>query len=274
MTPPEPEPGPKPTRALRVAIAQQPMAWTTGENVEHILAALDIAANEGAQLCLFPELALTGFHRQIRTEAKPGIVEPALRRVQDACRKAGIASLLGLPTFGADGNIRNSYAFIGTDGELGSTVHKNGLTPAELTFFAAGDDRPTLRFADRTCSTVMCREIEDVDAIATQLANEPVQLMFWPSIVGSPPGTIIEPQREVQDLGYVERAATFARRLRSHLVQCNWPQALNTPEASYQGQSKVYAPDGEILLTLPRDAAGVGVFTLGEREYRWTPLAA
>lgn len=259
---------------LRVAIAQQPMAWTTGENVKHILASLEIAATEGAQLCLFPELALTGFHRQIRAEARAEIVEPALQRVREACGTAGIASLLGLPTFGADGSIRNSYAFVGADGELGSTVHKNGLTPAELTFFAAGTARPTMRLFGRNCSTVMCREVEHVDAIATQLADEPVQLMFWPSIVGHPPGTIAEPEREVQDLGYRERAAVFARRMRSHVVQCNWPQALNSPEARYQGESKVYAPDGEVLLMLPRDAAGVGVFALGERDYHWTPLAA
>jgi len=78
----------------------------------------------------------------------------------------------------------------------------------------------------------------------------------------------------VQDLGYRERAAAFARRLRTHVLQCNWPQALNTPEARYQGESKVYAPDGDILLTLPRDASGVAVFNLGERDYHWTPLAA
>lgn len=259
---------------LPIAIVQQTMEWTTEGNVAHILASIEIAAAEGAQLCLFPELALTGFHRRIREEAKPEIVAPALQRVRAACREAGVASVLGLPTFFDDGSIRNSYAFVDADGELGPTVHKNGLTSAELTFFAAGSERPVLRFAGRTCSTVMCREIEDVDSIAAQLAGEPVQLMFWPSIVGHPPGTVAEPDLAVQDLGYRERAAAFARRLDTHLVQCNWPHALNTPEMRWQGESKVYAPDGGILLTLPRDEAGVAVFTLGERDYRWTPLAA
>jgi hypothetical protein len=58
------------------------------------------------------------------------------------------------------------------------------------------------------------------------------------------------------------------------VIQSNWPQALNTPESTYLGESKAYAPDGEILLTLPRDQAGLGVFTLGERAFRWTPLPA
>ena len=259
---------------LHVAVVQQPMAWTTERNVAHIVDAIALAAGQGAQLCLFPELALTGFHRKIRDEAKPEIVEPALQRVRAACREAGVASLLGLPTFTDGAAVRNSYAFIDAAGEVGSIVHKNGLTETELTFFEPGSDRPVLRYAGRTCSTVMCREVEDVDAIAGQLAAEPVQLMFWPSIVGHPPGTIAEPEREVQDLGYVARAAAFARRLKTHLVQCNWPHTLNSPEARWQGHSKAYGPDGEVLLMLPRDEAGIGLFELGAREYRWLPLAA
>lgn len=259
---------------LRVAIAQQPMAWTTERNVEHIIASLELAAAQRAQLCLFPELALTGFHRRIREQAKPEIVAPALRRVRSACRQHRIAGALGAPTFAADGAVLNSYLFVDAEGGLGPTVSKNGLTPAELTFFAAGTERPRLRFADRVCTTVMCREIDDVDAIASQLADDPIDLFFWPSIVGHPPGTIAEPERAVQDLGYRERAGEFARRFDAHLVQCNWPVALNTPEQRYQGESKAYAPDGEVLLTLPRDQAGLAVFTLGERDYHWTPLAA
>ena len=259
---------------LRLAIVQQTMEWTTERNVGHIVAALGLAAGQGAQLCLFPELALTGFHRQIREQAKVGIVEPALQQVRAACRDAGVASLLGLPTFAADGTVLNSYAFIDANGEPSTTVHKNGLTAAELTFFAAGSARPVMRFAGRACTTVMCREIEDVEAIAAQLADEPVQLVFWPSIVGHAPGTIAEPQREVQDLGYLQRAGEFARRLNAHLVQCNWPHTLNTPDQRYQGESKAYAPTGELLLTLPRDEAGVAVFSLGARDYRWLPLPA
>ena len=263
-----------PLAALRLAIAQQTMAWTTERNVGHIVEALALAAGQGAQLCLFPELALTGFHRQIREQALPEIVEPALQQVRAACRDARIAGLIGLPTFASDGSVRNSYAFIAADGELGATVHKNGLTAAEQTFFAAGVDRPVMRFSGRDCTTVMCREIEDVDAITAQLDAAPVQLVFWPSIVGHPPGTIAEPERAVQDLGYLQRAGEFARRLNAHLVQCNWPHALNTPERKYQGESKAYAPDGEVLLTLPRDEAGLAVFELGAREFQWTPLPA
>jgi len=257
-----------------IAIAQQPMHWTTADNVAQIVAALAHAAEQGASICVFPELALTGFHRSIREQGTRAVVEPALRKVQAACRTHAIACALGAPTFHASGTILNSYLHIDAKGAVVSTVHKNGLTPAEQTFFAAGTERPVMKFAGRSCTTVMCREIEDIDVIELQLRSDPVDLIFWPSLVGNPPGTVLPTPEDTSDLGYFKRTAVLAQRLDAFVVQSNWPNALNTPDSSYLGESRVYAPDGEILLMLPRDEAGVGVFILGERGFRWTPLSA
>jgi hypothetical protein len=58
------------------------------------------------------------------------------------------------------------------------------------------------------------------------------------------------------------------------LVQSNWPNSLNYPEeGTHAGESVVLAPNGEVLLTLPRAQAGVAVFALGERSYEWFPEA-
>jgi predicted amidohydrolase len=259
---------------LRIAIVQQPMAWTTAENVEHILAALALAAGQGARIAVFPELALTGFHRGIREQALPELVSPAVQRVRAACAAHQIACMLGTPTFADDGAFLNSYVFVDATGQLASTVSKNGLTPAELTFFQPGIGRPLMHFDGRACTTVMCREIEDLDQIAGQLQGDPAELIFWPSLVGHPPGTVAEPELAEQDLGYLRRTAVLARRLNAFVVQSNWPHALNTPDHDHLGESKAYAPDGEVLLTLPRAQAGVGVFNLGDHDFHWTALPA
>jgi hypothetical protein len=120
----------------------------------------------------------------------------------------------------------------------------------------------------------MCREIEDIEIIAGQLQAEPVDLVFWPSLVGDPPRTVHESGEDSSDLGYLQRTGVLAQRLDAFVVQSNWPHALNTPGSTYHGESKVYAPDGEILLMLPRDQPGVGVFVLGERAFHLTPLPA
>ncbi len=89
-------PQPPSSRApLRVAIAQPAMYWTTPQNVARIVEALEVAARQGARVCLFPELALTGFHRGIREQALPGVVGPALQQVQAACRAQRVVFTLG-----------------------------------------------------------------------------------------------------------------------------------------------------------------------------------
>ena len=120
----------------------------------------------------------------------------------------------------------------------------------------------------------MCREVDDLDEVAAQLRHDPVDVVFWPSLTGHPSGTVLESAFESDDLGYLRRAGLVAQRLGAYVVQSNWPHALNTPDQTHLGESKVYDAAGEVLLTLPRDEAGVGVFTLGEPDYHWTPLPA
>jgi len=62
----------------RVAIAQVAMRWSTQENMEAILWAVELAHSQGAQLCGFSELALMGFHREIAKEAVSGNVLSAI----------------------------------------------------------------------------------------------------------------------------------------------------------------------------------------------------
>ena len=145
------------------------------------------------------------------------------------------------PTFDAGGPILNSYLHIDATGAIASTVSKNGLTPAELTFFAAGTVGPVMRFAGRACATVMCRKIEDIEIIAAQLQAESVDLVLWPSLVGDPPGTVHESGEDSSDLGYLRRTDVLAQRLDAFVVQSNRPHALNTPGSTYHGESKVYA---------------------------------
>ncbi len=84
--------------ALSVAIAQMRMHWTGEEHTRQIVALLAQAANEGAEVCAFPDLALTGFHRQIR-------------------REAGAAQMQrGMTCVAEDRRIDNSTVFIDRDG--------------------------------------------------------------------------------------------------------------------------------------------------------------
>ena len=251
----------------RVAIAQIAMRWSLRENVEAILRAMDVAHAQGAQLCGFAELAVTGFHREIGREAVPGPVLSAIRRLQVRCAERSVAIGVGSPTFGEGTARYNSHLLIDEAGALAATVSKRGLTEPEATFFERGVSRPIGRLQGLDCSAVICREVGDLEAVALELPPGTADLIFVPGALRQDPDKPrTDPPAYVQD---IERLAAATR---AFVVHTNWPNALNRPEESAEGGgSTVAAPSGEVLLRLPGQSAGVGVFNLGERSFQWHP---
>lgn len=249
-----------------MAIGQFRMAWTIEENLEAITWCMQQASAAGARICSFPELAVTGFHRQIVDNAMPHKMDRPLRRITALCRQLGMAVAVGAPTF--DGPLRfNSHLLVDAGGAILDAVPKNGLTPAEATFFAHGRHRPIATLAGLACTAVICREIDDRADVLRQLPRGSVDLVFWPGQMRP------DPDKPPQDPpAHVCNAQALARELGAFVVQANWPNALNRPEQSAgAGRSAVIAPDGELLFRLPQEAAGVAVFELGAREFAWHP---
>lgn len=249
----------------KVAIAQITMHWTTAENTAAIERAMVLAHSQGAQVCGFSELAVTGFHRQIGREAHPEVVQPALARIQALAARLSLAVAVGAPTFGADGTRFNTHLLIDEQGHLTAEVRKHGLTDPEATFFARGDTRPVGRLQGLRCSAVICREVNDLDRVAAELPPGTVDLIFVPGALRQDPD---KPRTDPPE--YVHDIQRLAAATRAHVVHTNWPNALNRPEDSVDGGGSVVAgPSGELLFRLPMQASGIGLFTLGDRAFEW-----
>jgi predicted amidohydrolase len=256
-----------PSRA-RIAIAQVRMHWTIEDNLAAIVAALRLAHRHGASLCAFSELAVTGFHREIVNLAFPHRVDPAIAQIEALCAELSIAAALGAPTFDDRGRKFISHLLLDETGALAATVSKEGLTEPEATFFQSGSGRAVGTLQGHRCSAVICREVEDFDRVTAQLPPGAADLIFLPGALRPDPA---KPRSDPP--AFVHDAMRLARATRSTIVQTNWPNALNRPEESVDGgQSRVISPEGELLFRLPRQAAGLGLFTLGERMFDWHPL--
>jgi len=254
---------------MRIAIAQIPMHWELDANLHEIKRAMHMTRGEGAVLCAFSELALTGFHRRIGEWAKPELVLPALDELRELAARLGLAIALGAPSFSVAGAPLNSHVLIDESGAVVATVAKIGLTAPEATFFQPGTSRPVAVLAGARCTAVICREIEDHDSVVGQLAGTGVRLILWPGQMRP------DPAKPVQDPpAHVVQAQTMARAVNAFVVQTNWPNALNRPEESeHTGHSACISPTGELLFRLPKQVFGIGLFTLGERAYEWRPSA-
>jgi predicted amidohydrolase len=107
---------------VRVALAQiRPETGNTEANIAKFVDYLDRAVEEGAQLVIFPELALTGYGCGDRffevAEEVPG---PTTERLTQEAQKRAQHVLWGMPERGLPGIIYNSAVLVGPGGYIGT----------------------------------------------------------------------------------------------------------------------------------------------------------
>lgn len=238
------------------------MHWTLAGNLAETLAMLEAAAAAGAEGCVCTELALTGFHRRLPELLDPAALADAEAQLRAACARLGLAAAVGVPTLTPDGRVFNSHLYLDAQGREVARVHKRGLTPSEATFFAAGGRRHWTSLAGLRVSSVLCREMLDVDAVIAELSGEADEagprVIFWPSYIGES-----DAAQTALCEAYRAGARALAVALGAWVLQSNWPEGLNLPGAPGFGGSVVIAPDGSRVQTLPRDAAALAIVELG-----------
>lgn len=240
--------------APRWAIAQPRMHWTLAGNLGETLATLEAAAAAGAAGCVCTELAVTGFHRRLPELIEAAALSDAEAHLRAACGRLGLAAAIGLPTLAADGAVYNSHVYIDAQGREVGRVHKRGLTPSEATFFKAGATRGWTALAGLQVTSVLCREMLDVDALLGDLAGDAGEagprVIFWPSYIGES-----DTEQVALCEAYRDGARELATALGAWVLQSNWPQGF--------GASVVIAPDGQQVAQLPRDEAALAMVVLG-----------
>lgn len=229
------------------------MAWTAEENLRAVLDQLALARAAGAEAALFPECAVTGYHRRVPELVERGAGEAGIERVRAACAELGIAAVVGAPLATGE-DVRNAVVAIAADGTIAGVTYKAGLTASEQRYFAPGTGRPLFDLCGARCAAVLCREIRDLDALSPLLRE--AEVVFWPGAIAWD-GDESHPDHVDEAM-----ARRFARGVGAYLVQCNWPGSLNRPDAAQLGGSIVVSPDGDLLHRAPLDEAGVWTVNL------------
>lgn len=254
-----------PRAGMRCALLQPTMHWTPEANLRETLEALRLAARAGVQLLIGPELGLSGFHRRVLESFGPQALVRELAELRSACAELGIAAAVGLPWRLDDGRVFNSHLYVDGCGELVGRTDKRGLTPSEATVFAPGRHRDWTVLAGAVVSSVLCRETLDGDTLLAQWQREPgaglgerARLLLWPSFIGESGA-----EQSALTRAYRQGACEMAVTLQAWVLQSNWPQSLNRPEARGLGASWIVAPDGRCVAELPADEPGLWDVELG-----------
>jgi len=125
------------------AVQMAPRIMEKKENLDKILNKARAAADEDADLVVFPECALTGYVFASREEATPSmepIPGPGTDTLADCCRELGIHVIVGLLEIDAD-RCFNAAVLVGPQGLVGK-YRKNHLPFLGIDRFLDHGDRP------------------------------------------------------------------------------------------------------------------------------------
>ncbi len=246
---------------MKVASVQMEMKWTLEENVSTILNYIDQISGK-ADLLLFPELSVTGFHRGVREECAKAIAKSDLvPAIADVCRVKSISVWIGIPTL-EDQTLFNAYLLISDQGIVISEVRKNGLTETEAILFKNGASRATSTLHGYRMLPVLCREIVDLPQIKECLPH-PTDIVVWPGYISN------EELSEDEEQVTHEQAARFATAFNAIVLQSNWANSLNKPEMTTLGGSIAIDNNGNTILRSPYGASGYYIVDLLNRTGTW-----
>ena len=227
---------------MRLALAQ--MNAVVGDldgNRAKILGILADARDAGADLVVYPELAVTGYPPEDLL-LRPGFIRAAHESLDEVARATlGIVALVGTPWF--DRDLANACA-VCADGRVQAIYRKHFLPNYgvfdEHRYFAEGRDLLLVRLGDVYIGPTVCEDLWQPGPPATDLALAGAQLVV--NLSASPFHVGKAEERE-------EMLVTRARDTSSYLAFCNLVGGQD--ELVFDGHSVVLDDAGEVIARAP-----------------------
>ena len=227
---------------MRIALAQlNAVVGDLAGNRDRIVRFLDEARAAGADLVVFPELAVTGYPPEDLL-LRPGFVRKAHETLEEVARAAtGIVAFVGAPWF--DRDLANACA-VCADGRVQAVYRKHYLPNYgvfdEHRYFLQGRDLVLVRIGDVLAGPTICEDVWQPGPPATDLSLAGAQLVV--NLSASPFHVGKAEERE-------EMLVTRARDATAFLAFCNLVGGQD--ELVFDGHSVLLDDAGEVVARAP-----------------------
>ena len=227
---------------MRIALAQlDVVVGDLDGNRDRIVGWIGDARARGADLVVFPELAVTGYPPEDLL-LRPGFVRAARARLEEVARACtDVVALVGVPWLDTD--LANACA-VCAGGRVAGVYRKHFLPNYgvfdEHRYFAEGRDLLLLRLGEAVVAPTVCEDVWQPGPPATDLALAGAHLLV--NLSASPFHVGKAEDRE-------EMLVTRARDTSSYLAFCNLVGGQD--ELVFDGHSVVLDDEGEVLARAP-----------------------
>jgi omega-amidase len=219
---------------LRVAAVQFRSSFDIRKNCEGIAAHLRRLAGDGVQVAVFPECALTGYDTRPGFTPSAADIEIAERQLQQICRDAKIAAVIGT-VYKVNGRAYDAAVVFDSHGAMVERYGKVYL--AGETWATPGNHVAYFELEGVPSTVIICHD-ERYPELVRLPALKGARVIYY---ISSESG-----MREEHKLGPY-RAQVMARAVENGMfvVQANSP--ANPDLSGSHGQSRIIATDGNML---------------------------
>ncbi|MGH2971530.1 MAG: NAD+ synthase [Gaiellaceae bacterium] len=227
---------------MRLVLAQiNPTVGDLDGNRALILERLEEAKDAGADIAIFPELAVTGYPPEDLL-LRPGFVHAAERSLEQIAHASrGVTLLVGTPHL--DRDLYNACA-VCSGGEVKALVKKRFLPNYgvfdEFRYFAPGNELYLFEHGDALIGVTVCEDMWQPGPPATDLALAGAQLLV--NVSASPFHVGKDRERE-------EMFRTRARDNNAYVAFCNTVGGQD--ELIFDGHSAVIDDEGDVIARAP-----------------------
>lgn len=218
---------------LAVAVVQMRSSKDLAKNTERIAGHIRDCASNGAQVVVFPECALSGYFEDAITKLTEEQLARAEQNLADVCKEAAVYAIIGTP-HRTDDKLYNSAVVLSPGGKVIERYHKVQLAER---WPQAGDHLSVFKVYGVPCSIIICH-----DERYPELVRLPVlagaQVIFYVSHESG--------LREEHKLAPY-RAQIQARAVENNVFVVHANAPANKDATGSHGQSRIIAPDGNIV---------------------------
>jgi predicted amidohydrolase len=251
--------------ARSIAAAQTiPIPGNVDANLAQHVRLLHVAAEEKAQVLVFPELSLTGYELHLAAELAFSPNDPRLAPLVEAASSCSMILIAGAPVR-MESRLHIGAFIVSPDRTIGVyTKHHLGafspgdapdgiVPPAEVTVFQPGTHNPLVRLDGNTAAVAVCADTgraSHPQAAADRGANTYLASMF------------VIPSDLKRDTANLQ---TYATRYAMAVVFANFGGPSGGLPSG--GASAIWSECGDLLVQL--DAVGTGVAVAVESHAGW-----
>jgi len=219
--------------SLKVAVVQMRSSPKLDDNVSRITNSIHACARQGARVVVFPECALSSYGADVVTRLSGAQLAAAAQQVAEACREAEAYAVVGTAWREGD-KLFNSALILAPTGRVIERYDKIHLAES---WPQAGEHLSVFKLDGVPCSVIICH-----DERYPELVRLPVlagaRVIFYVSHESG--------LREEKKL-VPYRAQIQARAVENHVFVVHANAPANSDASGSHGQSRIIAPDGNIL---------------------------